>query len=61
MPARATPATRAARAAGVEFTVHEYATTSEPTRTRWRPRPLEIELAPGDLVELTGAVVKRLT
>jgi Cys-tRNA(Pro)/Cys-tRNA(Cys) deacylase len=80
MAGRETPATRAARAAGVAYTVHEYrhdpraasyageaaeALGLDPRRVLKTfvsagRRGLEIELAPDDLVALTGAAVRPL-
>jgi Cys-tRNA(Pro)/Cys-tRNA(Cys) deacylase len=50
MASRETPATRAAQAAGIAFTVHVSAGR----------RGLEIELRPADLVALTGAEIRAL-
>ena len=69
MPARETPATRAARDAGVAFELHEYEhdpradsyALEAATALDLDPDLLEIELKPDDLVALTGAEVKPLT
>lgn len=74
MASRETPATKAARAARVAFEVHEYAhdpraesygrevataLNLDPARV-FETLVVEIELAPGDLVALTGAEVRPL-
>ncbi len=58
MAGRETPATRAARAAGIAFEVHEY--EHDTVFVSAGRRGLEIELAPADLVALTGARVVML-
>jgi prolyl-tRNA editing enzyme YbaK/EbsC (Cys-tRNA(Pro) deacylase) len=58
MAGRETPATKAAKRAGIDFRVLEYehdaASESYGLEAAER-RGLEIELAPGDLASLTGA------
>ena len=61
MATRETPATRAARAAAVGFTVHEYPALGHATVfVSAGRRGLEIELDPADLVALTRAEVRPL-
>jgi Cys-tRNA(Pro)/Cys-tRNA(Cys) deacylase len=62
MAGRDTPATRAARAAGVDFTVHEYTHDAHAESYALEAATaLALELAPADLVALTTAEVRPLT